>query len=409
MDDFADRWGFGAEKFWLRGELPRELVEFDEELGLWHVFGYPEVAAVFADSVSFSTDATRLLGLDETTLAAIDGDLAQMTGPPHAHLRGQVARVFSSDAMADLGPWVHEVAAELLDGLAGRDRFDLLGEFVDELSGIVFSRLLGIPAADRALFRLVDQNMDEQAQITTVNQGADAEYFDNLTAPLQPLREMLGGHLDERARRPRQDLLSLLAGVQKLDGTRLTRDQAINFVIGILGAGHLSTPLLIGNTILCLDSYPDQAQRVRAHRAMVSILLDETMRFLTPASASYRVTDCAVELAGTAIPKDQLVRLWLGAANRDARQFTEPHRFDAARSPNPHLGFGRGDHNCLGRQMIRMETGIVFNILLDRFPDLRVDPEVPPVFFGSPDFTGVRSVTVRVDAVTNVSNKRMSR
>jgi cytochrome P450 len=175
----------------------------------------------------------------------------------------------------------------------------------------------------------------------------------------------------------------------------MTRDQIINFVIGMLGAGHLSTPLLIGNTMLCLESHPDQAARVRVDRSLVPTLLEETMRFLTPANATYRATSAEVTLGGVTIPKDQLVRAWLGPANRDPRRFTDPNTFDASRDPNPHLGFGHGDHHCLGRQMIRVETRIVFTILLDRYPDLRVDPEIPPVFFGSPDFTGVRSVSVR--------------
>jgi cytochrome P450 len=396
MNDFADRWGFGPDKFWLRGERPAELVEFDEELGLWHVYGYPEVVRVFSDATTFSTDSARLFDLDERLAAYIEGDLAQMTGSEHAHLRAQVADAFGASAMAGLESRIQKLANDLLNDLADRDGFDLLGDFIDNLSGIVFSELLGIPTADRSYFRLIDQNMDEEAQLTTTDDGTDsAEYFENIAGPLQPLRDMLGRHIDERLRAPREDLLSMLAQVRKLDGSLMTTDQIINFVIGILGAGHLSTPLLIGNTALCLESHPDQALRVRADRSLVPTLLEETMRYLTPAAASYRATNAEVDLAGRTIPKDQLVRVWLGAANRDQRQFTDPDTFDAARDPNPHLGFGLGDHFCLGRRMIRMEARIVFDILMDRYPNLRVDPDVPVVFFGSPDFTGVRSVSVR--------------
>jgi hypothetical protein len=90
-----------------------------------------------------------------------------------------------------------------------------------------------------------------------------------------------------------------------------------------------------------------------------------------------------------------MIRVQLGAANRDPRAFADPDVFDASRSPNPHLGFGRGAHYCIGAQMIRVETRILFEVLLDRFPVLRVDPDSPPVFFNSPDFTGVKSIGVR--------------
>jgi hypothetical protein len=395
MTDFADRWGFGPDRFWLRGERPKELVEFDENLGCWVVYGYPEVVDVLTRTDEFSTDSSRLFDIDEETAKQIYGDLTQMTGAEHANMRGQVAAAFEAKAMEHLRSRILQLATELLDKLAGQERFDLLGDFIDDLSGIVFTELLGIPAKDRALFDLVNQNMDAEASMTAGDAGQSEDYFENLTTPLQPLRDMLGAHIDERLSRPRGDLLSLVAEARMLDGNRMTRDQTINMVIGILGAGHLATPLLIGNTMLCLESHPEQAARVRADRSLVPTLLDETMRYLTPANATFRATTVDAELAGRTIPKDQLVRVTFPTANRDPRQFTDPDTFDASRNPNPHLGFSYGDHYCLGRQMIRVETGIVFNLLLDRYPTLRVDPDTAPVFFASPDFTGVKSVTVR--------------
>lgn len=397
MTDFADRWGFGPDRFWLRGERPKELVEFDENLGCWVVYGYQEVVDVLTRTEEFSTDSSSLFDIDEEMAKYIYGDLTQMTGAAHAHLRAQIAAAFEANAMAQLESRIQQLAGQLLDKLTDVDRFDLLGDFVDDLSGIVFTELLGIPAEDRVLFNLVNQNMDSEDQMTAGDAGQSEGYFENLTTPLQPLRDMLGAHIDERVRRPRGDLLSLVAGARTLDGEPMSRDHTINLVIGILGAGHLATPLLIGNTMLCLESYPEQAARVRADRSLVPTLLDETMRFLTPVNATFRATTADVELAGYRIPKNQLVRLTFPTANRDPRRFTDPDTFDASRNPNPHLGFSYGDHYCLGRQMIRVETGIVFNLLLDRYPTLRVDPDTAPVFFASPDFTGLKSVTVRTN------------
>src|SRR5262249_55887954 len=217
--------------------------------GVWRLYGHPEAAAVLSDTEGFSPDGTKLFEVDEETAKYFDGDLAQMNGPEHVHLRKQVGRVFNPRFMEHLESRILKLATELLNGLAGRDRFNLLGDFVDDLAGIVFSELLGIPSDDRTMFRLVDQNMAQVAMMTT-NDGDGQEYFQKLAVPLQPLRDMLGAHIDERAKRPQEDLISLLNEVRKLDGSPLTRDQVINFVIGILGAGHLATPLLIGNTML---------------------------------------------------------------------------------------------------------------------------------------------------------------
>ncbi|MEV8535018.1 cytochrome P450 [Streptomyces sp. NPDC051211] len=399
MADFADRWGFAQDKFWLRGERPAESVEWSEEFQRWHVYGYAEVNEALSNNDGYSADSGKLFGLDEETLKFFDGDLAQMTGPEHANVRKQVSHAFSPRFIEHLESRVYDLSNEYADKLIHLQKFNLLSDFVDHVAGIVFSELLGIPADDRTMFKLVDQNMDQQAQMTQVEAEDGEGYFDKLTKPLQPLREMLGVHVDERTKNPKDDLISLLSQVKKLDGSLMTRDQIINFIIGILGAGHLATPLLIGNTMLCLESFPDQAEKVKADRTLVPGLLEESMRYLTPGAASYRATIADVELGGKQIPKDSLLRVYLGAANRDPLQFPEPDLFDVTRSPNAHLGFGRGSHYCVGGQMVRVETRIVFEVLMDRFPKLRVDPDIAPQFFNSPDFTGVRSggLYVRVD------------
>jgi cytochrome P450 len=303
--------------------------------------------------------------------------------------------VFNPKFMDQLEQRILKLVNGLLNKLDGRDRFDLLRDLVDDVAGIIFSELLGIPSDDRTMFRLVDTNMDQEAMMTTFDEAPGEGYFDKLTVPLKPLRDMLGLHVDDRAKHPREDLISLLCQVRKLDGSPMTRNQIINFIIGILGAGHLATPLLIGNTMLCLESFPEQAARVRADRSLIPSLLEETMRFLSPGNATYRASLADTVVGGKEIPTDQMIRVELGAANRDPRAFTDPDTFDASRNPNPHLGFGRGAHYCIGGQLIRVETRILFDLLLDRFPILRVDPDIPPVYFGSPDFTGVKSVAVR--------------
>ncbi|MFI2782758.1 cytochrome P450 [Streptomyces sp. ALB3] len=394
MTAFADRWGLAPDKYWLRGQLPQDKVVFDEEHGVWQVTGYPEVLAALNDSESFSADSTRLFDVDEEQAKLIKGDMAQMNGPEHIHMRRQVGRAFSPRAMEDLELRITGLGTELLDKLAGRERFDLLGDFIDDLSGILFSELLGTPAEHREMFKAVDQTMDADVQMSTVDSGGE-EYFDSLLGPLLPLRDFLGDIIDERSKDPKDDLLSLMLEFRYLDGAPMARDEVINFAVAVLGAGHLTSPILIGNTMLCLESFPEQAAKVRADRGLVPGMFEEVMRYFTPATTTYRATETDVEIAGVGIPRDRMVSLQLGAANRDPRQFTDPDVFDVTRAPNQHLGYGRGAHYCIGAAMARVETRIVFNLVLDRFPQLRVDPDIAPVFFGSPEFTGVRSLAVR--------------
>jgi cytochrome P450 len=113
---------------------------------------------------------------------------------------------------------------------------------------------------------------------------------------------------------------------------------------------------------------------------------------LSPFAAVGRATFGETELGGVTIPADQLLLVWVAAANRDPRQFTDPARFDPTRDPNPHVAFGRGVHFCIGAPLARLEGRVALNILLDRFPELRTDPANPPEFIPSPMTTGVRKL-----------------
>jgi cytochrome P450 len=396
MTDFADRWGYSPDRFWLRGERPDEPVQFEEELGRWNVYGYPELVEILGDPDGYGVDATRLFELDENTRKYVDGDISQYTGLEHANARKQISRWFTPKALGDLETRIHKVADELLTDLADRKRFDILDDFVEDISSIVFSELLGTPVEEREMLKIKDEPMNYEVEMAN-GQDGDGGYFEGLVAPLAPLRDFIGKAVDACVERPKDDVLSLMAQFRKLDGTSLSRDEMINFGISILGAGRLATPMLVGSALMCLESFPEQAARVRADRSLVPSMLEETMRFLSPGNQSARATNLDVELGGKKIPKDQLVILWIGAANRDARAFTDPDFYDVTRNPNPHLGFGRGSYYCMGAHMVRMETRIMFNLLMDRFPNLRIDPDTPPVHFGSPEFTGPSAVTVLVD------------
>ena len=197
----------------------------------------------------------------------------------------------------------------------------------------------------------------------------------------------IGEHAARRRRDPRDDLLTRLVHAE-VDGVGLTHREVVNFANLLLIAGHITTTMLVGNTVLCLDANTVERARVEADRSRVPAAIEESLRLLTPFSALARVTETATELGGRTIGADQLVMLWIGAANRDPRQFPRPHAFELDRDPNPHLAFGRGTHFCLGAPLARLEGRVAINLLLDRYPHLRCDPADPPAFFSTPRMTG---------------------
>ncbi|ASU84027.1 cytochrome P450 [Nocardiopsis gilva YIM 90087] len=389
----ADRWGIQPQHAWLRGQQPEATVEYDEKQRHWNVFGYPETVDILADPATFASDVTRLYP-DSIPESLKDGDLTLMDGADHRKLRKLTVHAFTPRTVADLEPRITEICGELLDKVAEQERIELVNDLAYSLPVIVIAELLGVPSSDRDMFR---EWADEML-------AAQMEWFDKKDQPqgeqmpldfTAPISDYFREHANERRKRPRQDLLTRLVEAE-VDGERLTDDQVTTFAGLLLTAGHITTTMLLGNTVVCLDAHPEQQARVRADRSMVPTAIEEALRFLSPVAHAIRATTTDVEVAGQRIPADQLVIAWMSAANRDPRQFDRPHAFDVTRDPNPHLGFGRGVHFCLGAPLARLESRIALNALLDRFPALHTDPGDPPVFMEHMSFTGVRRLPLRI-------------
>ncbi|MBT2225183.1 cytochrome P450 [Nonomuraea sp. NEAU-A123] len=393
MADIVERYDIPKQHFWLHGPRSGPPVEFDAQAGMWNVYGYPELQEVIGDPATFSSDTMRVIpkGMMPEEGFSLEGFITQIDPPEHGKLRKLVSNAFTRKVVADLEPRIAAITHELLDAARERERFELVSDLAYPLPVIVIAELLGVPSGDRALFkRWADALFQRDAKVS-INQSAE-ERNATLEATMKPWREMsdyLAGHAAERRRQPRADLLTRLVEAE-VDGERLPDDQVVNFAIVLLLAGHITTTMLLGNTVLCLDAFPAQQDKVRADRASIPAVIEESLRLLTPFAALGRATMREVELGGVTIPADQIVMCWLAMANRDPRQFPDPEVFDPDRDPNPHLAFGRGIHFCLGAPLARLEGRVALNILLDRFDPLRTDPEDPVQFMPTPTMTGVR-------------------
>ncbi|CAM5737910.1 Cytochrome P450 OS=Streptomyces tendae OX=1932 GN=F3L20_01180 PE=3 SV=1 [Streptomyces tendae] len=202
------------------------------------------------------------------------------------------------------------------------------------------------------------------------------------------MSEYFAAHIDERRRHPGEDLLSRLVHAET-DGERLSGTALTAFVELLFLAGYVTTALSSA-TPPCASTHTPDTRPGCVPTGAASAVIEESLRLMTPFAVFHRVVTERVELGGQRLLPGQMVALWLGAANRDESVFFRPHVFDPARDPNPHLGFGRGIHFCLGAPLARLEGRIALGALLDRFPRLRTDPDNPPVFLSSPEVSGPR-------------------
>jgi len=175
---------------------------------------------------------------------------------------------------------------------------------------------------------------------------------------------------------------------------RMSRDEIVANTKLMLSGGLQEPRDLIALTVLALGSNPDQLERVRRDRSLVKAAVEETLRWAGPVGTSTRQTTQATELAGVELERGALIGAVLSSANRDPTRFTDPDRFDIGRKQGAHLAFAIGTHFCLGAWFGRHLARVSLNVLLDRLPNLRLDPDRPVTLSGwefrAPDSAYVR-------------------
>ncbi len=303
------------------------------------------------------------------SVAALARSMIYEDDPQHRRLRNLVNKAFTSRAVARLSDRVEAIADELLDGLPGAGRFDLLADYARPIPTRVIGEMMGVPRAD------VDAFGEGIGVLTDGFSGW--RVLRTLLWDLRALNRFVRSLIARKRAGPGEDILSSLIAAEE-EGDRLSEDELVAMVFLLIVAGFETTLHLITHGARTLLEHPDQLERVRAEPALWETAVDELVRFRGPVHGTkpqYATQD--VTLCGVRIERGTPIMPLLGAANHDPRAFEQPERFDVARTPNHHLGFGFGAHFCLGKQLALMETRIALQRLFERAPDLRLaaDPD----------------------------------
>jgi cytochrome P450 len=390
-----------ADLDWFRTMRDQDPVWWDDTTRTWNAFRYADVSAILADHHTFSSDFSKILPEAEEFM---EGNILAMDPPRHHQLRGLVSLAFSPKAIAQLENRIAELTEELLDATDGREHLELVHDLAYPLPVTVIAEMLGVPSADRPLFKtwadalLQRPNLGRRDKATLEEVRRDLDHF----------RDYLHAHVERRRAEHRSDLLADLVAAE-IDGHRLSDAEIVGFATLLLLAGHITTTILLGNTILCLDEYPELQAALRADPSAIPSTIEEVLRFRSPFSRTARVTTCEVLLGDQRIAGRELVTVWLLSANHDERQFAQPEEFCIKRNPNPHLAFGKGIHFCLGAPLARLEARIALGILLRRFDSLRVDAAFPLEAYTNPAMNGVKSLHLQVQPRRRLSGRRAVR
>jgi cytochrome P450 len=357
-------------------QMPRDHRQFS-------AFSHAAVERVYREAATFSSRTAENKGME----LVMGHTILNMDEPEHRAYRGLIQQAFSRAAMARWeGELVRPIIDRHLDGFVGRGEADLVREVTFSFPLEVISALLGLPADDLPTFhRLVVELL---LIISDIERGLNAS---------QKLGEYFTSIIGERRERPSEDMISVLAHAE-LDGQRLSDDEIVAFLRLLLPAGAETTYRSSSNLLLGLLSDRAQWEALERDRTLIGQAIEEGLRWEPPLTMTARTAVRDTVLEGTEIPAGSSITACIGSANHDEGRWEDPERFDIFRPQKGHLAFAFGPHMCLGLHLARMETSALLTALLDRLPDLRMDPEADDVHITGLVFRAPPTLPVVFDA-----------
>jgi len=349
------------------------------------VTGYEEAVAVLHDAGQFSScvsvtgpfpgfpvplegdDVSGLIEQHRDKLPFND-QLPTLDPPTHTDHRALLMRLITPKRLKENEDAMWELADRQLDTFLAEGDAEFIAGFATPFTLLVIADLLGMPEADRDDFAATIRAGHEAGG--GVGGTGDEALAHN---PLEFLYAKFTKYIQERRREPRADVLTELAAATFPDGSTPDVMDVARVASNLFSAGQETTVRLLGSAFRILAEQPELQAGLRADRSRIPNFIEETLRFESPIKGDFRMSKVPVNVGGVDLPAGTTVMAILGAANRDPRQFSEPEKFDPARSnARRHIAFGRGIHTCPGAPLARAETKVAIERMLDRTTNIRI-------------------------------------
>ena len=260
----------------------------------------------------------------------------------------------------------------------------------------VVMQILGVPEEDEPRMLMLTQQMfggqDKDLSGTGMDNMTPEQVTMLVAGAVKSFEEYFAQIARDRRASPTDDVASVIANAT-VDGAPLPERDMAGYYIIVATAGHDTTSASTAGAMLALAQDPEQWARVKADRSLLPGIVEEAIRWTTPVQHFMRTAAEDTELSGQQIRKGDWLMMNYVAANHDPAQFANPRKFDAARSPNRHLAFGAGAHQCLGLHLARLEMRILFEALLDRLGTIELAGE--PARASSTFVGGLKTLPLR--------------
>ncbi len=328
-------------------------------------FSWATVDTIMRDSLTYSSS-----WYEPVLMPTVGRSLIQMDEPDHRRYRALIQPAFTlKETQRWETRWVRPIVERLVDAVRERGRADLYVELCSRVPVHTVASAFGVAEEDVSRFH-------ELAVTAVGGVGTDEERMEAAGIISDYLREIIA----DRRKAPKDDLISVLSTVEisEEDGSRhrLSDEEILAFGRLMLPAGAGTTYRELGCLLVALLQRPEQLDALRRDRALLEPTIEEGLRWEQPLTSLSRLVTRDTELAGVKIPEGAVVHASLAAANRDPERWDDPHAFDIFRPLKPHATFGGGPHICVGMHVARMELRVAMETVLDRLPNLRLDPDV---------------------------------
>ena len=298
--------------------------------------------------------------------------LIEMDNPLHRLHRRLISNRFTPRALKAIHHDIDRIAREIVEKLLARGD-DSVVEFVEHVSAplpiAVIAWLLGVPESDWNLIfdwtnRIIGGDDPEYQPVGTTRQA------DGMSA-MTELFTYFAKLVEERRRNPREDLISLFTQAE-VDGKPLDMMEILAWCQIITVAGNETTRNATSGGLLAFIEHPEQLRKLQADPSLMRPAIEEVVRWTSPIIHFGRTAAQDTVVSGVEIKQGDELALFYPSGNRDETVFADPYTFRIDRNPNPHVGFGVGEHFCAGAHLARLELEMAFKYLLPRIEEIEL-------------------------------------
>jgi cytochrome P450 len=351
-----------AEWSWLRRNAPVCMIEHADTEPFWAITRHADIIEIGKQPAIF-LNAPRVAVFTRDLPPPAEGrHLLNMDPPDHARYRRLTSGWFTPRAIRAMDEKVGRVTTDVLDSAAKLDGGDFVTRISARVTIAVIAEMLGVPEQDwQSLFRWTNEIIAPQDP-EFQHGGTPHETME--TARLE-LFSYFNAMAEERRKNPTDDITSVIANAE-LDGASLPVLELLSYYFLLVVAGNETTRNAMTGGMLAFIDHPEQWQKLKDDESLLDGAVEEICRWTSPVIQFARTATRDYEIRGTTIRKGQSVCLFYASGNRDEEVFDAPFEFRIDRDPNPHIGFGMGEHVCLGAHLARLELRHAFGQLRTR-------------------------------------------